>query len=103
DEYDEFLVMIPKEDVVFKGVSVVEVLKGIPKGRVRKMRKKSIEMILLLYRRHGSSLGLRNQRDAFNIVEGVKISRINHLNYQHQICTQSTTPRAYFITYNYGR
>nr|GEU69672.1 probable xyloglucan galactosyltransferase GT19 [Tanacetum cinerariifolium] len=103
DKYDEFLVMIRKEDVVFKGVSVVEVLKGIPKGRVRKMRKKSIEMILLMYRRHGSSLGLRNQRDAFNIVEGVKISRINHLNYQHQICTQSTTPHAYFITYNYSR
>ncbi|GKD53678.1 pentatricopeptide repeat-containing protein [Tanacetum coccineum] len=74
DEYDEFSVMILKEDVVFKGASVVEVLKGIPKSRVRKMRKKLIEMIpRIVYRRHGSSLGLRNQKDAFDIaVEGVE-------------------------------
>nr|GEU94782.1 probable xyloglucan galactosyltransferase GT19 [Tanacetum cinerariifolium] len=67
DEYDEFSVMIPEEDVVFKGVSV---LKGIPKGRVRKMRKKLIEMIpRIVYRMHRSSLGLRNQKDAFDIAD----------------------------------
>ncbi|GJZ38480.1 probable xyloglucan galactosyltransferase GT19 [Tanacetum coccineum] len=77
DEYDEFSVMIPKEDVVFKGVSVVEVLKGIPKGRVRKMRKKLIEMIpRIVYRRHGSSLGLRNQKDAFDIAIEGTIQRV---------------------------
>nr|GEY37543.1 probable xyloglucan galactosyltransferase GT19 [Tanacetum cinerariifolium] len=77
DEYDEFSVMIPKEDVVFRGVSVVEVLKGIPKSRVRKMRKKLIEMIpRIVYRRHGSSLGLRNHKDAFDIAVEGTIQRI---------------------------
>ncbi|GJQ94054.1 probable xyloglucan galactosyltransferase GT19, partial [Tanacetum coccineum] len=60
---------------LFKGVSVVEVLKGIPKSRARKTRKKLIEMIIrIVYRRHGSSLGLRNQKDAFDIA--VTIQRI---------------------------
>nr|GEX54678.1 probable xyloglucan galactosyltransferase GT19 [Tanacetum cinerariifolium] len=77
DEYDEFSVMIPKEDVVFKGASVVEVLKGIPKGHFRKMRKKLIEMIpRIVYRRRGSSLGLRNQEDAFDIAVEGTIRRI---------------------------
>ncbi|XP_071708344.1 probable xyloglucan galactosyltransferase GT19 [Rutidosis leptorrhynchoides] len=72
DKYEEFSVMIPKEDVVFKGVSVVEVLKGIPTSEVRNMRERLIEMIpRIVYRKHGSSLGLRNKKDAFDIaVEG---------------------------------
>lgn len=72
DRYDEFSVMIPKEDVVFKGVSVIEVLRGIPRDEVRRMREKLIEMISrIVYRKHGSSLGLRTKKDAFDIaIEG---------------------------------
>ncbi|GJV28660.1 probable xyloglucan galactosyltransferase GT19 [Tanacetum coccineum] len=47
------------------------------KGRVRKMRKKLIEMIpRIVYRRHGSSLGLRNQKDAFDIAIEGTIQRV---------------------------
>lgn len=72
DEYGEFSVMIPKEDVVFKGVSVMEVLKGFSRSEVRRMREKVIEMIpRIVYRKHGSSLGLRTKKDAFDIaIEG---------------------------------
>ncbi|KAL8256009.1 hypothetical protein R6Q59_031076 [Mikania micrantha] len=72
DEYDEFSVMIPKEDVVFKGVSVIEVLKGISGIEVRRKREKLIEMIpRVIYRKHGSSLGLKTKKDAFDItIEG---------------------------------
>ncbi|KAK9079601.1 hypothetical protein SSX86_001274 [Deinandra increscens subsp. villosa] len=72
DRYGEFSVMIPKEDVVFKGVSVLEVLKAIPHGEVRRMRERLIEMIpRIVYRKHGSSLGLKTMKDAFDIaIEG---------------------------------
>ncbi|KAJ0805853.1 putative exostosin [Helianthus annuus] len=72
EEYDEFSVMIPKEDVVFKGVSVMEVLNGIPMSEVRRKREKVIEMISrIIYRKHGSSLGLRTKKDAIDIaIEG---------------------------------
>ncbi|XP_076947440.1 putative xyloglucan galactosyltransferase GT19 [Bidens hawaiensis] len=72
DEYDEFSVTIWKEDVVFRGVSVMEVLNAIPMSEVRRKREKLIEMIpRIVYRKHGSSLGLRTKKDAFDIaVEG---------------------------------
>ncbi|KAI3823603.1 hypothetical protein L1987_05042 [Smallanthus sonchifolius] len=72
DRYDEFSVMILKEDVVFKGVSVGEVLKGIPRSEVRRKRERLVEMIpRIVYRKHGSSLGLRTKKDAFDIaIEG---------------------------------
>ncbi|KAK9716423.1 hypothetical protein RND81_06G232000 [Saponaria officinalis] len=71
-EFDEFSVTIPKEDVVFKGVKVVDVLMGIPRSKVRRMREKVMDMIpKVMYRKHGSSLGLRTKKDAFDIaVEG---------------------------------
>lgn len=64
--------LIPKEDVVFKGVSVLEILKGIPRSVTGRMRDKLIEMIpRIMYRKHGSSLGLRTKKDAFDIaIEG---------------------------------
>lgn len=72
EEYGEFSVSIPKEEVVFKGLRIVDVLMGIPRTRVEKMREKVLELMpRILYRRHGSSLGLRTQKDAFDIaVEG---------------------------------
>lgn len=71
-EFNEFSVTIPKEDVVFKGLKVVDVLMGIPRAEVRRMREKVMEMIPnVMYRKHGSSLGLRTKKDAFDIaVEG---------------------------------
>ncbi|KNA16668.1 hypothetical protein SOVF_087060 [Spinacia oleracea] len=71
-EFGEFSVTIPKEEVVFKGLKIVDVLMGIPRAEVRKMREKVMELIpRIMYRKHGSSLGLRAKKDAFDIaIEG---------------------------------
>ncbi|KAF5935713.1 hypothetical protein HYC85_026842 [Camellia sinensis] len=72
EQYGEFSVFIPKEDVVFKGLRVLDVLMSIPRGEVRRMRDKVLEMMpRVMYRKHGSSLALKNKKDAFDIaVEG---------------------------------
>ncbi|KAK6137700.1 hypothetical protein DH2020_028626 [Rehmannia glutinosa] len=72
EEYDDFSVFIPKEDVVFKGVRILDVLMGIPRGEIRRKREKVLEMMgRVMYRKHGSSLGLRSKKDAFDIaIEG---------------------------------
>ncbi|XP_019156429.1 PREDICTED: probable xyloglucan galactosyltransferase GT19 [Ipomoea nil] len=72
EKYPEFSVFIPKEEVVFNGLRIVDVLMSIPRTKVRRMREKVIEMIpRVMYRKHGSSLGLRNKKDAIDIaVEG---------------------------------
>lgn len=72
DEYGQFSVSIAKEDVVFKGVKILDVLMAIPKSEVRRMREKVIQLIpRIMYRRHGSSMGLRSKKDAFDIaIEG---------------------------------
>ncbi|XP_016452519.1 putative xyloglucan galactosyltransferase GT19 [Nicotiana tabacum] len=72
EKYEEFAVTIPKEDVVFKGLKVFDVLTSIPRAQVRRMREKVLEMIpRVMYRKHGSSLGLRSKKDAFDIaIEG---------------------------------
>ncbi|KAL1826348.1 hypothetical protein DCAR_0205453 [Daucus carota subsp. sativus] len=71
-EYEEFSVFIPKEDVVFKGLKIVDVLTSIPRAQVRRMREKVIEMLpRVIYRKHGSSLGMRAKKDAVDIaIEG---------------------------------
>ncbi|GFP81785.1 xyloglucan galactosyltransferase katamari1 [Phtheirospermum japonicum] len=84
EEYEEFSVFIGKEDVVFKGVRILDVLMGIPRGEVRRKRDKVLEMMgRVMYRKHGSSLGLRSKKDAFDIaIQGTlrKIkSRTKHL------------------------
>lgn len=78
DMYREFSVFIPKEEVVYKGLRILDVLMGIPRNEVRSMREKVVELIpRVVYRKHGSSLGLRAKKDAFDIaVEGV-LERIN--------------------------
>lgn len=70
--YEEFSVFIPKEDVVFKGLKIVDVLMSIPKDNVRRMREKVIELMpRVIYRRHDSTLPLKNIEDAFDIaIEG---------------------------------
>ncbi|KAJ0049476.1 hypothetical protein Pint_15920 [Pistacia integerrima] len=70
--YDEFSVFIPKEDVVFKGLKIVDVLMSMPKYKVRRMREKVIELMpRIIYRRHDSTLPMKNIKDAVDIaIEG---------------------------------
>ncbi|KAH7549587.1 hypothetical protein JRO89_XS13G0052900 [Xanthoceras sorbifolium] len=76
--YDEFSVFIPKEDVVFKGLKILDVLQSIPKAKVRKMREKVIELMpRLMYRRHGSSLVLKTTKDAFDVAIDATLERIS--------------------------
>ncbi|XP_038876867.1 probable xyloglucan galactosyltransferase GT19 [Benincasa hispida] len=72
EEFEEFSVTIPKEDVVFKGLKILDVLMGIPRARIRRMREKVMGLIpSVMYRKHGSSLGLRTKKDAVDIaIEG---------------------------------
>ncbi|KAM1352564.1 hypothetical protein ACFX14_032209 [Malus domestica] len=72
DQYGDFSVFIPKEDVVYKETRVLDVLRSIPRARVRRMRERVLEMIpRVMYRRHGSSKGLRAKKDAFDLaIEG---------------------------------
>lgn len=72
EEFDEFSVTIPKEEVVYKGLKIVDVLMGIPIERVKRMREKVVEMIpRIIYRKHGGSPGFRSTIDAFDVaVEG---------------------------------
>lgn len=72
EQFEEFSVFIPKEEVVFKGLKILDVLTSIPRSEIRRMREKVLEMMpRIMYRKHGSSLGLRSKMDAFDIaVEG---------------------------------
>lgn len=77
EKYEEFSVSIPKEDVVFKGLSILDVLTSIPRAQVRRMREKVLEMMpRVMYRKHGSSLGLRSKKDAFDIAIQGTLERI---------------------------
>ncbi|KAK8957718.1 hypothetical protein KSP39_PZI000742 [Platanthera zijinensis] len=72
-EYGEFSVFIPKEEVVFHGVHVADVLEAIPDEQYRRMRRRVLEIVpSVIYRRHGSSAGLRARKDAFDLaIDGV--------------------------------
>ncbi|RID78432.1 hypothetical protein BRARA_A01265 [Brassica rapa] len=73
EEFSEFSVTIAKEDVVFRGVRIADVLMSIPKEEVARMRERVIEMMpRVMYRRHGASMGLMNKKDAVDIaIDGV--------------------------------
>ncbi|CAH2078245.1 unnamed protein product [Thlaspi arvense] len=73
EEFSEFSVTIPKEDVVFRGVRIADVLMSIPKEEVERLRERVIEMMpRVMYRRHGASMGLMNKKDAVDIaIDGV--------------------------------
>lgn len=73
EEYSEFSVTIAKEDVVFRGVRIADVLMSIPKEEVARMRERVIEMMpRVMYRRHGASMGLMNKKDAVDLaIDGV--------------------------------
>lgn len=67
-EFEEFSVFIPKEEVVFKGLRILDVLQRIPRVRVRRMRERVLELIpSVLYRKHNSSPGLITKKDAFDL------------------------------------
>ncbi|KAF8379260.1 hypothetical protein HHK36_028693 [Tetracentron sinense] len=77
EQYGEFSVFIPKEEVVSKGLRIVDVLLGIDKNEVRRMRERVIELMpRIMYRRHGSSLGLSAKKDAFDLAVEGSINRI---------------------------
>jgi hypothetical protein len=68
NEFESFSVTIPKEDVVFRGLKILDVLQRIPRARVRRMREKVLELIpRVVYRKHNSSPGLRTKKDAFDL------------------------------------
>ncbi|KAM7257906.1 hypothetical protein ACFE04_013647 [Oxalis oulophora] len=84
DEYGEFSVFIQKEEVVFKRLHIVDVLMGIPRSKVRRMRERVIELIpRVMFRRHASSMGLRARKDAFDIAIDGTLQRIKSRIYQH--------------------
>ncbi|KAL5728220.1 putative xyloglucan galactosyltransferase gt19 [Ranunculus cassubicifolius] len=77
DQYDEFSVFIPKEEVVSKGLRILDVLLGIPKAEVRRKREKVIELMpRVVYRRHGGAMEWRGVKDAFDIAVDGTIDRI---------------------------
>ncbi|XP_010933703.2 LOW QUALITY PROTEIN: probable xyloglucan galactosyltransferase GT19 [Elaeis guineensis] len=73
DQFEKFSVFIPKEEVVFNGVRIADVLAAIPPAEVRWMRKNVLELApRVMYRRHGSSAGLRARKDAVDLaIDGV--------------------------------
>ncbi|KDP25633.1 hypothetical protein JCGZ_20789 [Jatropha curcas] len=76
--YGEFSVFIPKEEVVYKGLRILDVLTSIPSDQVRKMREKVLGLIhRVSYKKHGSSLGFRAKMDAFDIAVEGALKRIN--------------------------
>ncbi|MQM22113.1 hypothetical protein Taro_055159 [Colocasia esculenta] len=78
EEYPSFSVHIPKEDVVGRGLSIADVLLGIPAVEVGRMRERVLEMApRVLYRRHRSSPGLRSHRDAIDLAVEGALQRIS--------------------------
>ncbi|PKA64173.1 Xyloglucan galactosyltransferase KATAMARI1 like [Apostasia shenzhenica] len=73
EEFGQFSVFIPKEDVVFHGVRVGQLLAAISGEEVQQMRNRVLELApRVMYRRHGSSAGLRARKDAFDLaIDGV--------------------------------
>ncbi|KAG0458867.1 hypothetical protein HPP92_021995 [Vanilla planifolia] len=60
NEYGNFSVYIPKEEVVFNSVRIADVLTAIPKEVVERMLRRVLDIApRVIYRRHGSSAGLR--------------------------------------------
>ncbi|XVE65036.1 hypothetical protein DITRI_Ditri07aG0149700 [Diplodiscus trichospermus] len=79
ENYAKFSVFTPKEEVVFKGLRILNVLMGSPRSEVRRMKQSIIELIpRVMYRRHGGSLGSRTKKDAFDIAIDGTLQRIKH-------------------------
>ncbi|KAL5551165.1 hypothetical protein UlMin_001341 [Ulmus minor] len=77
DQFGEFSVFIPKEEVVFKGLRILHVLRSLSRGKVRRMRERLMELIpRIVYRKHASSMGLRTKKDAFDVALEGALTRI---------------------------
>ncbi|GLT78370.1 hypothetical protein SLA2020_499080 [Shorea laevis] len=77
EQYGEFSVFIPKEEVVFKGLKILDVLMGMPRSEVMKMRERVVELIpRVMYRRHRSSMGLTGIKDAVDIAVESTLQKI---------------------------
>ncbi|GKU95508.1 hypothetical protein SLEP1_g8860 [Rubroshorea leprosula] len=72
EQYGEFSVFIPREEVMSKRLRLLNVLMGMLRREVMKKGERVVELIpRVMYRRHGNSMGLRSIEDAFDIaVEG---------------------------------
>ncbi|KAJ8767595.1 hypothetical protein K2173_018153 [Erythroxylum novogranatense] len=78
ETYQQFAVLLPKEEVVYKGIKILDVLMAMPRRRVRRLREGVIEVMpRIVYRKHGSSLGSRLEKDAFDIAIEGELQRIN--------------------------
>ncbi|KAJ8633703.1 hypothetical protein MRB53_027039 [Persea americana] len=76
-EYGGLSVYVRKEEVVGRRVKVAEVLNGISREEEMRMRERVLEMVTrVTYRRHGSSVGLRSIKDAFDLAVEGSIRRI---------------------------
>ncbi|KAK4745214.1 hypothetical protein SAY87_011526 [Trapa incisa] len=77
EEFGELSVFIPKENVVYGDLKIIDVLMAIPSWKVRRMREKVVEVMpRIIYRSHGSSPGLRAKKDAFDITIERTLERI---------------------------
>ncbi|XP_027920243.1 probable xyloglucan galactosyltransferase GT19 [Vigna unguiculata] len=86
NEFEDFSVFIPKEEVVFRGLRILNVLQRIPRAKVRSLRQRVLALIPnVLYRKHDSSPGLKAKKDAFDLaIDGTldKIrSRVRELDF----------------------
>lgn len=73
EDYENFSVFIPREDVVFGGVTLAKVLGNIPLEKIQKMRERVLQLApRVLYRHHGATIALTNTKDAFDLaIDGV--------------------------------
>ncbi|XP_031503372.1 probable xyloglucan galactosyltransferase GT19 [Nymphaea colorata] len=79
DEYDRFSVFVPKDEVVWNGLNISDVLMRIPEEQVGRMRDRVIELMpKIMYRRHGSSPGLKRVKDAFDVAVDGALQRIKN-------------------------
>lgn len=77
EEFGEFSIFIPKENVVYGELKIMDFLMAIPSWKVRKMREKVLEIMpRIIYRSHGGSPGLRAKEDAFDIAVDGTMKRI---------------------------
>lgn len=77
EEFGEFSIFIPKENVVYGELKIMDFLMAIPGWKVRKMREKVLEIMpRIIYRSHRGSPGLRAKEDAFDIAVDGTLKRI---------------------------
>ncbi|KAJ7972883.1 xyloglucan galactosyltransferase KATAMARI1-like [Quillaja saponaria] len=77
NQFNTYSLFIPKEEVVFRGLKILDVLRGIPRAKIRRMRESLLELIpRVIYRKHGSSPGLKAKKDAFDITIDGTLQRI---------------------------